>query len=125
MNHSVGQDEISETIVRAIIIWEVRPSWVLVAPCNTYSFVISISRTYVKPNVRGGGFLPLTAQYLGPNTYLRPTYDLLVLSPDFEVLQAICTKLNDLPIRTDIADIEGHQDRTKSCATNLTPSCKS
>jgi hypothetical protein len=41
-----------------------------------------------------------------------PTYDLL--SPDFDILQAICTKLNELPIRrTDIAHIKGHQDRTK------------
>jgi hypothetical protein len=40
-----------------------------------------------------------------------PTYDLL--SPDFEILQEIRTKLNELPIRTDIAHIKGHQDRTK------------
>jgi hypothetical protein len=34
-------------------------------PIATYSFVISISRTDVKPNVKGGGgFLPPTAQYL-------------------------------------------------------------
>jgi hypothetical protein len=32
----------------------------------TDSFVISISRTDVKPNVIGGGFLPPTAQYLDP-----------------------------------------------------------
>jgi hypothetical protein len=32
-------------------------------PTATYSFVISISRTDVQTNVRGGGFLPPTAQY--------------------------------------------------------------
>jgi hypothetical protein len=40
-----------------------------------------------------------------------PTYDLLV-SLDFDILQAICTKLNDeqLAIRTDIlAHVKGHQ----------------
>jgi hypothetical protein len=41
-----------------------------------------------------------------------PTYDLL--SPDFDILcQAIRTKLNELPIRTDIAHVKGHQDRHK------------
>jgi hypothetical protein len=40
-----------------------------------------------------------------------PTYDLL--SPDFDILQAIRTKLNKLPIRTDIANVKGHQDQTK------------
>jgi hypothetical protein len=37
-----------------------------------------------------------------------PTYDLL--SPDFDILQAICTKLNELPIQTDIAHVKSHQD---------------
>jgi hypothetical protein len=40
-----------------------------------------------------------------------PTYDLL--SPDHDILQAIRTILNDLPIRTDIAHVHGHQDRHK------------
>jgi hypothetical protein len=41
-----------------------------------------------------------------------PTYDLL--RPDFDILQAIHTKLNELPIWTDIAHIKkGYQDRTK------------
>ena len=110
----------------------------------------------MKTNVRGGGFLPLTAQYLdlyskcpkaaalvlagltwiqkllrkfpnhtdtNPHPLLipvnnggvvkdvhrtinnaqMPTYDLI--SPDFDILQAIRTKLNELPIRTDIAHV--------------------
>jgi hypothetical protein len=128
----------------------------------TYSFVISISRTDVKTNVRGGGFLPPTAKYLDPyskcpeaaallagltwiQNLLRkfpnhtdtnppplqipvdnegvvqdvhrtineqtPTYDLL--SPDYDILQVIRTILIDLPIRTDIAHVCGHQDRHK------------
>jgi hypothetical protein len=40
------------------------------------------------------------------------TYDLL--SPDFDILQAIRTKLNELPIQLDIACIKRHQGRTKS-----------
>jgi hypothetical protein len=114
--------------------------------------------------VKGGGFLPPTAQYLDPYskhpkaaallaglTWIQellrqfpnhtgsnplpvpippvdnegvvkdvhriinaqtPTYDLL--SPDFDIRQAIRTKLNELPNPTDIAHVKGHQDRTKS-----------
>ena len=131
-------------------------------PTATYSFVISISRTDVKTNVKGGGYLPPTAKYLDPyskrpeaaallagltwiQNLLRkfpnhtdtdppplqipidndgvvqdvhrtinaqtPTYDLL--SPDHDILQAIRTILNDLPIRTDISHVHGHQDRHK------------
>jgi hypothetical protein len=69
-------DELSETsIVRAI--WEGKAIMGSTADgsvqdpvATSYSFVISISRTDVKPNVRGGGFLPLTAQYLDPS-YLK------------------------------------------------------
>ena len=35
-------------------------------PMATYSFVISISQPDVTPEVKGGGFLPTTAQYLDP-----------------------------------------------------------
>jgi hypothetical protein len=131
-------------------------------PTATYSFVISISRTDVKTNVKGGGYLPPTAKYLDPYskrpeaaallaglTWIQkllrkfpnhtdtdppplqipvdnegvvqdvhrtineqtPTYDLL--SPDYDILQAIRTILIDLPIRTDIAHVRGHQDRNK------------
>jgi hypothetical protein len=131
-------------------------------PTATYSFVISISRTDVQTNVRGGGFLPPTAQYLDPSskcpeaaallagltwiqnllrkfpnhteTHPPPlqipvdnegvvkdvhrtineqtlTYDLL--SPAYDILQAIRTILIDLPIRTEIAHVCGHQDRHK------------
>jgi phosphoglycerate-specific signal transduction histidine kinase len=42
-----------------------------------------------------------------------PTYNLI--SPNFDILQAIRTKLNELlTIPTDIAHVKGHQDRTKS-----------
>jgi hypothetical protein len=131
-------------------------------PTATYSFVISISRTDVKTNVRGGGFLPPTAKYLDPYskrpeaaallaglTWIQkllrkfpnhtdtdppplqipidndgvvqdvhriinaqtPTYDLL--SPDHDILQAIRTILDNLPIRTDISHVHSHQDRNK------------
>ena len=131
-------------------------------PTATYSFVISLSRTDVKTNVRGGGFLPPTAKYLDPYskrpkaaallaglTWIQkllrkfpkhtdtdppplqipvdndgvvqdvhrtinaqtPTYDLL--SPDHDILQAIRTILDDLPIRTDISHVHSHQDRHK------------
>jgi hypothetical protein len=40
-----------------------------------------------------------------------PTYDLL--SPDHDILQAIRTILNDIPIRTDISHVHGHQDQHK------------
>jgi hypothetical protein len=123
---------------------------------------MSISRTDVKTSVKGGGFLPPTAQYLDP--YLKrpeaaallagltwihevlkqypnhtgtnphpllipvdndgvvkdvhriinaqtPTNDLL--SPDFDIMQAIRTKLIELPIRTDVAHVKGQEDRTK------------
>jgi hypothetical protein len=40
-----------------------------------------------------------------------PTYN--ILSPDFDIMQAIHTKLIELLIRTDIAHIKGHQDRAK------------
>ena len=42
----------------------------------------------------------------------RTTYDLL--SPDYNILQAIRNILINLPIRTDIAHIRGHQDRHKT-----------
>jgi hypothetical protein len=45
------------------------------------------------------------------NAQTPTTYDLP--SPDFDILQAIRTILNELPIWTDIAHIKGHQDRTK------------
>jgi hypothetical protein len=35
-------------------------------PSATYSFVISLSKNVVQMNVKGGGFLPPTAQYLEP-----------------------------------------------------------
>ena len=40
-----------------------------------------------------------------------PTYDLL--SPNYDILQAIQTTLNNLPIRMDIAHVHGHQDQHK------------
>jgi hypothetical protein len=32
----------------------------------TYSYVISMSNTNVNTNIKGGGFLPLTPQYMDP-----------------------------------------------------------
>jgi hypothetical protein len=42
-----------------------------------------------------------------------PTYNLQPTQPDFDILQAIRTKLNELPIQMDIAHVKGHQDRHK------------
>jgi hypothetical protein len=64
MNHGVMQNELSETIVRAI--WEGKAIMgtddgsVRDPVVPTYSFVIFISRTDVKTSVKGGGFLPPT-----------------------------------------------------------------
>jgi hypothetical protein len=160
MNHRVMQNEMCKTIARAI--WEGKAILMgtdgsVQDPIATYSFVISISQPDIKPCVKGGGFLPPTAQYLDPYskrpeaavllaglTWIQellrqfpnhtgsnplplpiipvdnegvlkdvhriinahtPTYDLL--SPDFDIHQAIRTKLNKLPIlQTDIAHIK-------------------
>jgi hypothetical protein len=51
------------------------------------------------------------------NAHQTPTtYDLL--NPDFEIMQAIRTKLIELPIRTDVAHFTStkrHQGQTKLC----------
>jgi hypothetical protein len=75
MNRGVRQDELSETIARAI--WEgnaiMGTDGPMQDPIATYSFVISmISRKDVKPNVKGSGFLPPTSQYLDPPYPKRP-----------------------------------------------------
>ena len=131
-------------------------------PIATYSFIISLSQTAISPNVKGGGFLPPTAQYLDPYSKRTeaaallaglswiasllarfpnhtnsdppplpipidndgvvkdvhriindqtPTFDLL--SPDYDIMQAIRTTLKALPILTDIFHVKGHQDRHK------------
>jgi hypothetical protein len=68
MNRGVQLNKSSETIARAI--WEGKAimdtDGSVQDPVATYSFVISISRTDVKTSVKGGGFLPPTAQYLDP-----------------------------------------------------------
>jgi hypothetical protein len=69
MNRSVQQDERSETIARAI--WEgtkgiMGTDGSVQDPVATYSFVIPISQTDVKPNARGGGFFPPSAQQQDP-----------------------------------------------------------
>jgi hypothetical protein len=175
MNRNVEQNEESETIAKAI--WEGKAimgtDGSVRDPTATYSFVISISRTDMKTCMRGGGFLPPTAQYLDPcskrpeaaallagltwiQKLLRkfpnhtdidpppllipvdndsvvigvhrtmpqtPTYDLV--SPNYDILQAIRTTLNDLPIRTDIARMLMDTKTDTSCGTNLTSMRKS
>jgi hypothetical protein len=69
MNCGVRQNELSETIAWAI--WEGKTimgsDGSVQDPVATYSFVIFISRTDVKPNVVVSGFLPpTTPQYLDP-----------------------------------------------------------
>jgi hypothetical protein len=68
MNRNIERNVESKTIARAI--WEGKAimgtDGSVRDPTATYSFVISISRTDVKTNVRGGGFLPPTAKYLDP-----------------------------------------------------------
>jgi hypothetical protein len=63
MNRNVKRNEKPETIARAI--WEGKAimgtDGSVRDPTANYSFVISISRTDVKTNVRGGGFIPPTA----------------------------------------------------------------
>jgi hypothetical protein len=68
MNRGVHQNMLSKNIAKAI--WQGQAImgtdgsvWGSIA---TYSFVISISNTNITPNVKGGGFLPPTAQYLDP-----------------------------------------------------------
>jgi hypothetical protein len=157
MNRGVLQNELPETIARAITLGGRKAimgtEGSVQDPDTTYSFVISISQADVKTSVKGGGFLPPTmAQYLDPYskrpeaaalvltglTWIQkllqkypnhtgtnpnplpipvdnegvvkdghriinaqtPTFDLL--SPDFDIMQAIRTKLNELPIRTDM-----------------------
>jgi hypothetical protein len=68
MNRGVQQNELSEETTLARAIWEgmaiMGTDGSVQDPVAIYSFVISISRTDVKTNVKGSGFLPLTAQYL-------------------------------------------------------------
>jgi hypothetical protein len=164
MNRGVRQNVISEDIAAAI--WQGRAimgtDGSVKGPIATYSFVISLSKKDVQTNVKGGGFLPPTAQYLThyskrpeaaallaglswiaalldtyPNACnstpppliipidnagvvkdvhriindLTPTFDLL--SPDYDILQAIRTTLRALPVPTIIEHVKGHQDTTK------------
>jgi hypothetical protein len=181
MNRCIEQNEQSETIARAIV-WEEGKAIMgtdgsVRDPTATYSFVISFSRTDVKTNVRGGGFLPPTAQYLDPyskrpeaaallagltwiQNLLRkfpnhtdttdsppllipvnndgvvkdvhrtinaqtPTYNLI--SPNFDILQAIQTTVHstnyrsEWTLRTFIMDTK----TDTSCGTNLTSVRKS
>jgi hypothetical protein len=62
MKRGVHQNKLSETIARAVL-WEGKAITMgtdnsVQDPFATYSFVISISRTDVKTNVKGSGFLP-------------------------------------------------------------------
>jgi len=126
----------------------------------TYSWVVSLQQEAIHVDVKGGGFLPATAQYLdlyskcteaaalfagltwlytllirfpNPNpdrptpilpipvdnegvvldvhctiNNQTPTFDLI--SPDYDILQAIRVTLQALPIRTKIFHVKGHQD---------------
>jgi hypothetical protein len=68
MNRNVEHNVQLEEVANAI--WEGRAimgtDGSVRDPTAIYSFVISISRTDVKTNGRGGGFLPPTAKYLDP-----------------------------------------------------------
>jgi hypothetical protein len=137
----------------------------------TYSWVLSLTTTNVTADVKGGGFLPPTAQYMKPyskcpeaaalfaglswiqdllqqypnmnlDTDPNPTLpipvdndavikDLLqtineqtptfhLLSPDYDILQAIRTTIAALPITTNIFHVKSHQDQQKPFA-ELTP----
>ena len=52
---------------------------------------------------------------------MTPTFQLL--TPDFDIIQAIRTLINDLPIMVDIFHVKSHQDRGKSF-NELTPYAK-
>jgi hypothetical protein len=137
----------------------------------TYSWVISITYFGVNADVKGGGFLPPTAQYLDPYskrpeaaalfaglTWIQallqqypntnptnetnptlpipvdneavvkdliqtvneqtPTFHLL--SPDYDILQAIRSTIAAIPITTDIFHVKSHQDK-KTPYADLTP----
>jgi hypothetical protein len=137
----------------------------------TYSWVISITTLNITTDVKGGGFLPPTAQYLNPyskcpeaaalfagltwiqtllkqhlNTNMAnapnptlpipvdneavikdlhrtineqtPTFHLL--SPDYDILQAIRSTIAAIPITTDIFHVKNHQDKQKPFSA-LTP----
>jgi hypothetical protein len=74
MNRGVWQNELTETIARAI--WEEGKAIMgtdgsVQDPIATYLFVISISRTDIKTSVNGGGFLPPTAQPVSSRSVLE------------------------------------------------------
>jgi hypothetical protein len=50
-----------------------------------------------------------------------PTFD--YLSPDYDIMQAICLTLRELPIDVSVYHVKGHQDRTKHW-TELDPSAQ-
>jgi hypothetical protein len=128
----------------------------------TYSFIISMSQTNVTTNVKGGGFLPPSTEYMDHYSKCTKAAALLagirwvqlllarypshtnsdppplpipidndsvvkdvhqtindqsptfhLLSPDYDIMQAIRTTLKDLPISTEIYHVKGHQDQQK------------
>jgi hypothetical protein len=68
MNHGVMRNDTYENIAGSI--WEgkaIMGTNGSVKKCKaTYSFVLSMSKTNVNTNVKGGGFLPTTPQYTDP-----------------------------------------------------------
>jgi hypothetical protein len=99
-NQNVERNITLETIEKAI--WEGKAimgtDGLVRDPTATYSFVISISRTDVQTNVRGGGFLPPTAQYLDPYSKCPKAASLLA------GLTWIQTLLRKFPNHTDSTD---------------------
>jgi hypothetical protein len=68
MNHGVMRNDTYENIARSI--WEGKAimgtDGLVKKSKATYSFVMSMSKTNVNINVKGGGFLPLIPQYTDP-----------------------------------------------------------
>jgi hypothetical protein len=162
MNRGVQQNMLSEDIAKAI-----RQGQAIMgtdgsvrASIATYLFVISISNTKIKPNVKVADFshprhsiwthiqngpkrrpslptshgspilLPSTPTSSSPPPLLipvdndgvvkdahriindlTPTYDLL--HPNYNILQAIRSTINVLPITTFIEHVKGHHDKNK------------
>jgi hypothetical protein len=131
----------------------------------TYSWVLSTTNDDIQPDIKGGGFLPPSAEYtthyskccevaallyasltwiadllqcypnqnpdavnppsilipvdnesiikdiLCPINAQTPTFHLL--SPDYDIIQAIHTLIKQLPIKVDIFHIKSHQDKHK------------
>lgn len=68
MNHGVMINDVKENIAKAILEGKaiMGTDGLVKLSAATYSFDMSMSQTDVTTNVKGGGFLPPTMQYMDP-----------------------------------------------------------